>query len=172
MVEKTYFLRNHKYSVFKKVNTYYIYIYNNYFFFIIKLNIQIHLKIVSNKEFKIVQNPFDRKGQNYFNNLTQFIEQFDKYVFTKIRFAGKGYKIRKKSVHSMILIFNRAHITVIWWRNIILKKIKKNKFYVKLTPKTLNFINTILKVRHINIFTKKGLRTSRQILFKKKGKKT
>jgi hypothetical protein len=72
----------------------------------------------------------------------------------------------------MILIFNRAHITVIWWRNIILKKIKKNKFYVKLTPKTLNFINTILKVRHINIFTKKGLRTSRQILFKKKGKKT
>jgi len=51
------------------------------------------------------------------------------------------------------------------------KKIKKNKFYVKHTIKNISIIKTILNVRFINIFTKKGLRISRQILLKKKGKK-
>jgi hypothetical protein len=71
----------------------------------------------------------------------------------------------------MLLLFNRAHITQTWWKNIILRKLKKYKIYIKYTHKNNNFIKSIIDVRYINIFTKKGLRKSKQILFKKKGKK-
>jgi hypothetical protein len=71
----------------------------------------------------------------------------------------------------MVLLFNRAHTTTIWWKNIILKKLKKYKIYIKYNNRFENFIKTILNVRYINIFTKKGLRKSRQIVMKKKGKK-
>ena len=168
--EQEYFLKTHKYSVFKNHNIYYIYIYNNNFIFLIKVNPQTQLKIISNRQFKFSRTLL-KNGSHCFKALANFIDQFDRYVYTKIKFTGKGYKIRKRNHHSMILVFNRAHTTIIWWKNIILKKIKKNKFYVKLTAKNLHFINTVINVRRINIFTKKGLRTSRQMLLKKKGKK-
>ncbi len=43
--------------------------------------------------------------------------------------------------------------------------------YLRYTNKNKNIINTIINVRPINIFTKKGLRGTRQIFLKKKGKK-
>ncbi len=43
--------------------------------------------------------------------------------------------------------------------------------YIKHNNVQKNIINNILNIRYINIFTKKGLRTSRQVVFKKKGKK-
>ncbi len=43
--------------------------------------------------------------------------------------------------------------------------------YIKYNPINKKIIDTIIGVRPVNIFTKKGLRTSRQVLFKKKGKK-
>ncbi len=43
--------------------------------------------------------------------------------------------------------------------------------YLKYNHLQKNIVNTILNVRYINIFTKKGLRESRQIILKKKGKK-
>jgi hypothetical protein len=52
-----------------------------------------------------------------------------------------------------------------------LKKLKKYKMYIKYNQTQQKIINTIINIRPINIFTKKGLRKSRQILFKKKGKK-
>lgn len=169
MCEKEFFLKTHNYSVFKNKNIYHIYIYNNHFFFIFKINPCVQLKIVSSKRFKIRQTL--STNTTPFEDLDKYIDQFDRYKYTKIKFAGKGYKIRKRSLHSMVLVFNKAHMTIIWWRNILLKKIKKNKFYVKLTAKNHQFINTITGVRRINIFTKKGMRISRQVLFKKKGKK-
>jgi len=90
---------------------------------------------------------------------------------TKIKFTGKGYKIKKNTKSSVIMLFNRAHMTVFWWNNIIVKKLKKYKLYIKYTHYNQTAIRTILNLRSINIFTKKGLRQSRQIVYKKKGKK-
>jgi hypothetical protein len=103
--------------------------------------------------------------------LNFFIKQFNFFNFTKIKFTGKGYKIKKNSNKSVVLLFNRAHTTTLWWKNITLLKLKKYKLYLKYDYKNYNIVNTIINVRHINIFTKKGLRFSRQILLKKKGKK-
>ena len=103
--------------------------------------------------------------------LNWFLKQFYICAFNKIKFSGKGYKIKKNSKQSLILLFNRSHITIIWWKNIILKKLKKYKIYIKYNYKNLPMVQTILNTRPVNIFTKKGLRNSRQILKKKKGKK-
>ncbi len=43
--------------------------------------------------------------------------------------------------------------------------------YIKCNKPDMMIIKSILNVRPINIFTKKGLRCARQILLKKKGKK-
>jgi hypothetical protein len=51
------------------------------------------------------------------------------------------------------------------------KKLKKYKMYLKYTNKNYNIVETILKIRKLNIFTKKGLRLARQVVLKKKGKK-
>ena len=79
-------------------------------------------------------------------------------------------KIKKNSSRSMILLFNRSHITTMWWKNVVLKKLKKYKMYIKHINNP-EVVKLILKIRPINIFTKKGLRKSRQVLLKKKGKK-
>jgi hypothetical protein len=103
--------------------------------------------------------------------LKQFILQFIKYKYTKIKFSGKGYKIKKYKNNSIILMFNRSHITSLWWRGIFLKKLKKYKIYIKYNYLHTKIISDLINIRSINIFTKKGLRQSRQILLKKKGKK-
>ena len=43
--------------------------------------------------------------------------------------------------------------------------------YVKYMLKNKNIIDVIVNTRPVNIFTKKGLRQSKQVLLKKKGKK-
>jgi ribosomal protein L6P/L9E len=100
-----------------------------------------------------------------------FFQQFSTYRHIKIKFAGKGYKIKKNTQNSLVFLFNRAHITNIWWRNTITKKLKKYKIYMQGTANVLKLALKIISIRPINIFTKRGLRISRQIVLKKKGKK-
>lgn len=149
----------------------YIYVYNKRYFCLFKISTLVYLKLINNKCIE-----FSNYKKNNLNNLlpqqlSNYIIQFDKLNFTKIKFAGKVYKIKKNSQHSLILLFNRAHITVFGWKNIILKKLKKYKIYLKYNMLNKCVIKTIQNIRPINIFTKKGLRKSRQIILKKKGKK-
>lgn len=110
--EQKIFLKNQNYSVFKNKTVYLIYIYNIYFFFLIKLSNTTKLRIISNKQFEISQNN-SKRTLDYIYQFDKYIAQFDKYMYAKIKFAGKGYKIRKRNYHSMTLVFNKAHITTI-----------------------------------------------------------
>jgi hypothetical protein len=150
-------------SIIKKNKLVYIYVYNNYYFCIFTTKDSINL--INNTFLKF-------KNQNLQNaKLNLFLKQFYICSFSKIKFSGKGYKIKKNCKQSLVLLFNRSHMTTIWWKNIILKKLKKYKLYIKCNYKNLLLTQTILNIRPVNIFTKKGLRSSRQILKKKKGKK-
>jgi len=144
----------YKISCIKNNNTeYYYYATVKNYFFLLKVH----------KNNKILN-----QTNTHFNF---FIKQFCLCLFTKIKFTGKGYKIKKNNKHNMMLLFNRAHITNVFFKNMFLKKLKKYKIYIQYTNGCTKIINTILNIRNINIFTKKGLRKSRQILLKKKGKK-
>ena len=155
---------NYKISLLKKKNITYLYMYNNYFMIILKIKYPV--KFLDKKKISISSN-----NTNIRNTVSSFIKQFIFWKFIKIKFFGKGFKIKKNSTSNMLLLFNRAHITNIFWKNLFIKKIKKYKMYVYYTNHNLNLINDILKIRYINMFTKKGLRRTRQIILKKKSKK-
>lgn len=160
-------LETFKVSILISKKFMHLYIYNKTYYCLIKINKNLKVDIKNNKTIQI-KNEIKNEVPKIIN---QFLKQFYFYEFTKIKFTGKGYKIKKNTNKSMVLLFNRAHTTTIWWKNIFLKKLKKYKIYIKHNRKQYGIINSIIGIRPINIFTKKGLRKSRQILFKKKGKK-
>lgn len=161
-------LCNLQFSLFKNKKFTWIYLYNKNYLIFLKTNNNINVLKVVSSQLILIKSKFICTNNEYFQ---KYVKQINNYYFTKIKFAGKGYKIKKNNVKNMLLLFNRAHITNIWWRNLIVKKLKKYKIYIRYTGIDNKIIKTILSVRNINIFTKKGLRKSKQILFKKKGKK-
>lgn len=163
------YLNNFHISVFRKYNITYIYIYNINYYSLIRLSPLLKVYLKNQKCFELLYPTPNKINLNLF--LNKFLKQFFLCEYSKIKFSGKGYKIKKNNLQSLVLLFNRAHLTTLWWKNIFLKKYKKYKIYIKYTDKNKFFISTILRIRYINIFTKKGLRESRQIILKKKGKK-
>lgn len=160
-------LENFKVSIFKSKKHIHLYIYNNTYYCMFKVADKLKISFKTNKKIEIKT----QSNLCLITKLNLFLKQFYFYEFTKIKFTGKGYKIKKNSNRSMVLLFNRAHTTTLWWKNTFIKKLKKYKIYVKYNHTQKKIIDTVLGIRPVNIFTKKGLRKSRQILFKKKGKK-
>ena len=157
-------------SIFKKKKTFFVYIYHKNFFFLIKISSDDKLELKNQKYFLIKTNFLKKK--NFSNSFfCKFTNQFWLYQFSKIKFSGKGYKIKKNQQNNLKFLFNKSHLTNIWYNNIIIKKYRKYKIYIKYTYDNYVIIPIILNIRYINIFTKKGLRNSRQMILKKKGKK-
>lgn len=97
--------------------------------------------------------------------LDNFLVSVCNFIYKKIIFSGKGFKIRKNR-YSINFLFNKSH-------NISLV-IKKTKI-LKLTKNSLAFVSKkILKVARftkifsINKFTKKGIRVSNQVVLIRK----
>ena len=95
------------------------------------------------------------------------------YSVKKIKFLGKGYKIKKISKLSVDFVFNRSHKTIIFFKNNFFKKIKKKKIHIKYTGYDLhNKIQQLtLGIRGVSHYTRRGLRISRQIIYKRRGKR-
>ena len=162
MLKNYIYMYNYNYSIFTKKNSLHMYIYNTQYNCFILINKKLGYSILNKNTLEIKSNKA--------KNVNKFLYQFFLCNFTKIKFAGKGYKIKKNNNNNLFLLFNKSHITNIWYKNIVLKKYKKYKIYIKHID-AFAVIQHILNVRPTNIFTKKGLRTSRQIIYKKKGKK-
>ena len=127
-------------------------------------------------------------SSNFFNKnlkIQQFINDLNNgvnsYFYKKINFSGKGYKIRKvhKTLKScvrkcLLFYFNKSHLNILYFFGFKIKKLKKTKLLVLTTDhRNLNsIVNLILDIKNFNPFTSKGLRLSRQIIYKKIGKKS
>ncbi len=159
-------LQNFNLSIFKKNTLTYLYLYNTNYYCFLRVVKGVKIKIRDKKNIELHNQKLIE-----LNLINFFIKQFSLCESSKIKFTGKGYKIKKNSKESLILLFNRSHTTTIWWRNLFVRKLKKYKIYIKYNPINKGVLDTIINIRLINIFTKKGLRKARQILFKKKGKK-
>ena len=173
MINKTISLTNFNYSLIKDNCFLSAYIYSNINYIILKCKYNnkypnMHTygsnSLVLETKDIFVKKDFEKKSR-------QFLKQFLLYHTYKIKFAGKGYKIKKPTKKSFFFLFNKSHPCVIWWKNIHFKKFKKYKTYIKSTNPIRKLINTILKIRVVNVFTKKGLKLTKNILYKKKGKK-
>lgn len=153
-----------------------IYIYNKNYFYILKLN-NIFLKnflvtkINNNLNFITFSNFFFTKK---IFTLKSILLAWSFYFFKKIKFSGKGFRIKKnKKKKNFLLEFNKSHITIFLIKKIILKKIKKSKFLnLYINKKYLTKINKqLVTINFINKYTKRGLRNTRQIFKKKTNQK-
>lgn len=145
------------------------------------IDLSAHVLVFKNLNYLSINSNFfsnSDKTQQFLNNLNKSIN----FYFTKkINFSGKGYKIRKlqKTLEkymqkSLMFYFNKSHLNVLYFFGFKIKKLKKTKLFILTTSsKNLNLIvNLILSIKHFNPFTSKGLRLSRQVVYKKIGKKS
>jgi ribosomal protein L6P/L9E len=177
--------------VLKSQNKYYVYVYNNRFYFIFNVNIH-NFELQLNKSTLAVQR-FSKNRSNLpllnvssfsqlniinriSKKLTAVFKSWDSYYFIKIKFKGKVYKLTKYKKNNLKLSFGRCHKTILAVRSLFLRKKKKVKNKCMIYGSSLKHINLskclIVNTRPINMFTQRGLRLSRQIVYRKIGKKS
>lgn len=162
----------------KKNDGKYIVIYNKSTNIYIKYKFDLNVSIFYFKNLNYILmelNHFNSINKNKMSCLiNKQVESIDFYFMRKIVFFGKGFKIKKFKNKTLNLFFNKSHINFIRWNSIIVKKLKKTK--IVMCSSNHSYIiegsKSIVSSRPLNIFTKKGLRLSRQLIFKKVGKKT
>jgi ribosomal protein L6P/L9E len=110
-----------------------------------------------------------------FKQINKFLKTFEFYFFIKIKFKGKGFKIKfNKKLKIIKFYFGRSHMTFFKLKKIKLKKITKYKFILKnlnLSKLKANSMK-ITRIKPINVYTLRGIRLSKQIIRKRKGKKS
>lgn len=118
-----------------------------------------------------VANYLNTKIDNFISN---FLKSWNKYFFNKIKFKGKGFRIKFfKKIKLIKFYFGRSHKTFMLLKKIKRKKINKYKFILlSINNNKLKEISKkIIGIKNINLYTMRGLRFSKQIIFKRKGKK-
>jgi ribosomal protein L6P/L9E len=108
----------------------------------------------------------------FLNFFKSIFYQFSKLFFKKLKFKGKGYYIYKNLRNTIALQFGYSHLMYLYSYFVYVKFITKtsillfgvNKISIEKFSKNLFFI------KPINIFTGKGIRFSKQIIYKKAGK--
>lgn len=136
-----------------------------------KKNIKIDLETYSIK----IKLNYDYDNNYNLKIMNKFIKTFESYFFLKIKFKGKGFKIKfNKKLKLIKFFFGRSHITFFKLKKIKLKKITKYKFLLK----SINFNNLNKKskemtyIKPVNVYTLRGIRLSKQFIQKRKGKKS
>lgn len=122
----------------------------------------------------IEKNYLYEKNNKISNFIENFLKSWDFYFFSKIKFKGKGFRIRFLKKNKLVkFFFGRSHKTFIKFKKIIMKKINKYKFILKSInkKKILNNSYKVVSIKPLNLYTIRGLRNSRQIVCKRKGKK-
>jgi hypothetical protein len=147
-------------------------LYNNKNYIFIATNL---IKVYSQSNMLLINSLYYTNYTNY-NNLIVPLETYvylwDLFFLKKIKFKGKSYKIWKNK-NMLFLIFNHSHITWCIFFNLLFKKLHKQKF-IFISKNCLlltNTLNKIRQIRPINLFTRRGLRLSKQRILKKTGKR-
>ena len=97
---------------------------------------------------------------------------FSKIFFNKLKFKGKGYYIYKNNRNTIALQFGYSHLLYLYSFFISIKFITKTTllFFGVNYSQLLNISNNLYSIKKINIFTGKGIRFARQIIYRKTGK--
>lgn len=155
---------------FLLLNENYLYIYNNNNFALINT---LRFWVSYNNLIKAItlkkKNKLSLKMNKNFLNL--FLFSWENFFFSKLYFIGKGFKI-KKIKNNTYLNFNYSHMNLLINQKNIIKKIQKNKLLIfsKNIKKFKNTLAYILNIKELNKYTTRGLRATKQIVYKKKRK--
>lgn len=152
----------------------YVYIYSKSYFFLIPFAKKFLLiKFDTYVKSLIIQfffnNNFFKLFWSYFKTV---FYSFSRIFFKKLKFKGKGYYIFKNYRNTIAMQFGYSHLLHIYSFFVAVKFLSKTSIFMF----GINKINVnnrafaLFKLRPINIFTGKGVRFSRQIVYRKTGK--
>jgi ribosomal protein L6P/L9E len=158
----------------KKLNELTIILYNKRFS-IILINYNNTIKIdIESYCLKFIKN--NNSLLNFsFNEANKYLKTFEIYFFIKIKFKGKGFKIKfNKKLKLIKFFFGRSHMTFYKLKKIKLKKVNKYKFVLKSfsLSRLKKDASNITYIKPVNVYTLRGIRVSRQHISKRKGKKS
>lgn len=108
----------------------------------------------------------------YFTELNQVFASFHRPFFKKVKFRGKGYYIYKNKRNTITPQFGYSHRLYLYSYFSSVIFLSKTSVFVFGLVKA-DVITTCMGIkamRPINIFTGRGVRFSRQIIYKKVGK--
>lgn len=164
------------FSIFKSIckNSFFIFFYSKNYFFFLPINSSL-------TSFKVNKNSSSISFLYFYKNIFffTFFSYFKKifYIFTKIffkklKFKGKGYYIYKTKRNTIAFQFGYSHIRRVFFFFNYVKFLSKTSILMfGLNPNTLSQAGiSFKKIRPINIFTGKGVRFTRQIIYRKTGK--
>ncbi len=153
------------------LNNSYLYIFNSSIFLLINLKnsnffFNTSLNIL---KLKLFHSSKTMIGSNKLNN---FIFLWDNFIFSKIYFLGKGFKL-KKTNKNIFFNFNYSHIMLFIFQKLLVKKIQKHKLllFTKNKSSLMKLLNIILNIKSLNVYTKRGIRLAKQIVYIKKKNK-
>lgn len=108
----------------------------------------------------------------YWNNLLTVFYSFSKLFFKKLKFKGKGYYIYKNVRNTITPQFGHAHRIYMYSFYLSVKFLTKTTVFLFGSSKQdiLTTAQLIQSAKPINVFTGRGVRFSRQVVYKKTGK--
>lgn len=151
-----------------------IFFYSNIYFFYLPIN-NFFVSFKHSKTSSTVSFFYFYKTNFFFTFLSYFKKcfyAFSKIFFKKLKFKGKGYYIYKNKRNTIALQFGYSHIKRLFFFYNIVKFLSKTSIVIfGLDPLLISKSSIILqRTRSINIFTGKGVRFNRQIIYRKTGK--
>ena len=110
--------------------------------------------------------------RTYLNALTSLFRRFSLPYFLKIKFKGKGYYMYKSSRNTIAPQFGYAHRVYVYASATSVRFLSKTKvvLFGLSARDVLAASHGVKKTKPINIFTGRGVRFARQIIYRKTGK--
>lgn len=158
-----------------KSKNYLFYFYSNFYYFYLPLNLKPLDIFFFDNQLKTLQlqKTFNNNFFNvYWTNFKIIFYSFSYLFFKKMKFKGKGYYAYRGKRNTIAMQFGYSHLLRVFAYKIGLKFNTKTSIFMfginknDLFKITYNFKNK----RPLNIFTGKGIRFTRQIVYRKTGK--
>ena len=151
-----------------------IYLYQKTYFlnFVIPPHVSYRMYDPQTSSFYLVHPHTSYVYESYLRSLNETFSYFSRPSFTKIRFKGKGYYIYKTKRNTIAPQFGYAHRVYIYAPAVSVLFLSKTKILIfGLSRKDIfKACYSIQAARPINVFTGRGVRFARQVVYKKTGK--
>ena len=110
--------------------------------------------------------------QAYLRALSDCLSRFSRPFFLKVRFKGKGYYMYKTQRNTIAPQMGYAHRVYVYSSAITVKFLSKTKILLFGLSKqdVMQSAYALARVKPINIFTGRGVRFARQVIYRKTGK--
>ena len=155
-------------------NRFIIYFYNSSYFFNITTIGSLDNMYYDSETFTFV---FYHKHSSYYyyaylKLIAEVASRFNRRFFLKIKFKGKGYYIYKNARNTVAPQFGYAHRVYVYAQATSVKFLSKTKILIfGLSKKDVLLSGyNLMRTKPINIFTGRGVRFARQVIYKKTGK--